>query len=510
MELASSLWTRLHGSDRPLHEHTSREGKMDSASSNYILFSDVHLGADLIQHVRPWTMENLKQVARIDRDLAAMLDHYRERADPERPWTLIIAGDLVDFIGMSIAPGGSEQLETTLTDEEVVHGLGSAADHAAQKMRAVAARHFMVFDRLARFVAAGHRLVLVRGNHDIDFHWEPARRAFVDAIGARYLEQGGDAEALAEFSTRVEFYPWFYYVEGLLYVEHGHQFDAMCNYAHLLAPVSPADPRRLSWSFSDWLLRTVSRPTRGLASEGHDGFGFTHYIRMAASMGVMGALRLGARYLSAIAAGIRAGREHLTEAAKVIRAEHERGVGDLARRMRLSREKLSALSDLWPTPVTRGALSVMRSVFFDRIVVFALALLLGIVAPAAGAPWWLSLSLAAALVLGVTAYSVGSAPRRAADVNPSSAMLRAAARIKKLLPARFVVMGHTHQPMLERIDAESTYVNLGNWSLDEIDAPDHDAPRTHLVLEQVNGETRAELRRWCSGLGPVPFEAHAS
>lgn len=482
---------------------------MDPRSSNYILFSDVHLGADLIQHVRPWTMDHLKQVARIDRDLAAMLDHYRERADPERPWTLIIAGDLVDFIGMSIAPSVSDALETSLTGEELVHGLGSASDHAAQKMRAVAVRHFMVFDRLARFVAAGHRLVLVRGNHDVDFHWQAARQAFVDAIGDRYLDQGGDPGALFEFSARVEFYPWFYYVEGLLYVEHGHQFDAMCNYADLLAPVSPADPRRLSWSFSDWLLRTVARPTPGLTAEGHDGWGFFDYLRMAASMGVMGALRLGSRYVSAIAAGIRAGREHLTDAAKAIRAEHDKGVADLARRMRLSGEKLRALSALWPTPVTRGVVSVLRSVFADRIVLFGLALALGIIAPAVGAPWWLSLCLAALLVVGVTGYSVGSAPHRAADVNPDSAMLRAAARIKALLPARFVVMGHTHQPRLERIDADSTYVNLGNWSLDELDAPEHDAPRTHLVLRYIDGETRAELRRWCSDLGPVPFEASA-
>ncbi|NOY92784.1 MAG: hypothetical protein GXP55_16465 [Deltaproteobacteria bacterium] len=482
---------------------------MTPRGSNYILFSDVHLGADLVQHVRPWTMARLKQVARIDRDLAAMLDHYREHADPERPWTLVIAGDLVDFIGISIAPGSDEALETTLTDEELVHGLGSASDHAAQKMRAVAARHSMVFDRLARFVAAGHSLVLVRGNHDLDFHWEPARQAFIEAIWARFLERGGDASRREAFESRVEFYPWFYYVEGLLYVEHGHQFDAMCNYADLLAPLSPADPRRLSWSFSDWLLRIVARPTPGLTAEGHDGNGFSFYLRMAASLGVMGALRLGSRYLQAIAAGIRAGRARLTDAGKLIRAEHERGVADLARRMRLSREKLVALAELWPTPVTRGVVSVLRSVFADRIVVFALALVLSVIAPAVGAPWWLSVSLSAALVLGATGYSVGSAPHRAADVDPNSAMRRAALRIKSLLPARFVVMGHTHEPLLERLDAESTYINLGNWSLDEIDAPEQDAPRTHLVLELIDGQTRAELRAWRSGVGPVLFEAGA-
>src|SRR6185436_7733957 len=135
------------------------------AHTNYLLFSDVHLGADLVQHSRPWTISRLREVLRIDRELSAMLDHYRNHAEVDRPWTLIIAGDLVDFMGMSIAPREDHTLETPLTDEEHLHGLGSARDHAAQKMRAVAERHALVFEKLAQFVGDGHSLVLVRGNH---------------------------------------------------------------------------------------------------------------------------------------------------------------------------------------------------------------------------------------------------------------------------------------------------------------------------------------------------------
>src|SRR5574339_159638 len=91
---------------------------MQRPSRNYLIFSDVHLGADLVQHTRPWTLANLKRAAKIDRDLATMLDFYQEHADPERPWCLVIAGDLVDFIGMSIAPLPDERIETSLNDEE--------------------------------------------------------------------------------------------------------------------------------------------------------------------------------------------------------------------------------------------------------------------------------------------------------------------------------------------------------------------------------------------------------
>jgi hypothetical protein len=204
---------------------------------------------------------------------------------------LIIAGDLVDFMGMSIAPVEGATLDTPLTAEEQSHGLGSARDHAMHKMRAVAARHDLVFRKLADFVAAGHSLVLVRGNHDVDFYWETARSAFVQALieraGADFKSEAGRTELAA----RVEFRHWFYYVEGLLYVEHGHQYDETCSHSHLLAPLRPGDPNRIAYSFSDILLRYVVRPTRGLSTEGHDDRTMLSYIRMAFAMGVGGAWR---------------------------------------------------------------------------------------------------------------------------------------------------------------------------------------------------------------------------
>src|SRR4051812_46424877 len=88
------------------------------SQTNYLLFSDVHLGADLVQYARPWTVSRLREVLRIDRQLSDMLAHYRVQRDPQRPWKLIIAGDLIDFMGMSIAPHEDVPLETPMSAEE--------------------------------------------------------------------------------------------------------------------------------------------------------------------------------------------------------------------------------------------------------------------------------------------------------------------------------------------------------------------------------------------------------
>jgi UDP-2,3-diacylglucosamine pyrophosphatase LpxH len=468
------------------------------AHSNYLLFSDVHLGADLVQHARPWTVSRLRQVLRLDRELASMLDHYRDQGDPERPWKLIIAGDLVDLMGMSIAPVEGTALETPLTDEELTHGLGSARDHAVQKMRAVAERHDLVFRKLAQFVADGHSLVLIRGNHDVEFYWDAARDAFVQALLDRAPEALADPATREAFHARIEFRHWFYYVEGLLYVEHGHQYDETCSYQHVLMPLSPRDPRRIAYSFSDILMRYVVRPTRGMGMAGHDGKNMTHYLQMAFAMGLRGAARLGYRFGRAVVAMMQSWREHVSVRAHELRAEHEHHMQQVSERLRVSREKLHALAALSATPVTGRFFAILRSVFLDLAAAIAVSTLLVAVllmtelVPAAYvAP--------VAVLLGTGIYVWMKSSR---VIDQCAALRRGAARVAELMPARFVVMGHTHAPVMESIAKGVTYVNLGGWAVDDIDiegaAP---ASCTHLVIRHVDGKPHAELRRWCSEAG---------
>lgn len=472
--------------------------------TNYLLFSDVHLGADLVQYARPWTVSRLREVLRIDRELAAMLAHYRAHRDPERPWKLIIAGDLIDFMGMSIAPHEELPLETPLSEEEQSHGLGSARDHAAHKMRAVAQRHDLVFRELAGFVADGHSLVLVRGNHDVEFYWETARHAFVQALLERAPATLIEAEPRAAFEARIEFRHWFYYVEGLLYVEHGHQYDPTCAYHHVLMPLSPRDPRRIAYTVSDILMRYVVRPTRGMSMSGHDAMRFTDYVKLVFRMGLRGALRLGLRFGHAIMAMCQVWRDHLSEAATELRGEHDRFMQQIAERVRVGSDKLSALAAAWARPVTGRLSAIVRIVFLDLLAAIAgstlliLALLVSNAVPVAYiAP------IAVALGGGIYAWMKTARVM----IDQCNDLRRGAAHVAALLPTRFVVMGHTHKPLMEAISEGVTYVNLGGWAVDDLDAePDAPAPCTHLVIRHVDGLPHAELRRW-SEEGPSTLKS---
>ncbi len=441
-----------------------------------------------MQHARPWTAKRKWRALQLDRNLASLLDHYRKRAEPGWRWTLVIAGDLVDFVGMSISPGQDVDLQTPLSDEELAHGLGSAVDHAVHKMREVARRHDLVFRKLAQFIAAGHRLVLVRGNHDVDFYWEPVRRAFTEALVQR-ADLGDDPEARTLFESRIEFNDWFYYVEGQLYVEHGHQYDETCCYQHALAPVSPLDPRRLIYSFSDILQRYVVGPTRGMRTSGHENKTLVHYLLLAFSMGLGGCAALGYRFARAVLRLFVVWRAQLNAGAAKIRARHERRMRLMARRHRLSEDLLRAIASLWATPVTGRLSSILRSLFLDVVfAVFGLTLLLMGFALFELAPLWLLPILALLGAMGMAAWI-----RRSRVFDPSLALKEGASRVAKLLPACFVVMGHTHAPAMESIGEGVTYVNLGQWSADILDGDAPPAPCTHLVIRPVDGRLEAEF-----------------
>lgn len=463
---------------------------------NLLVLSDVHLGSDLVQHARPDAPERTASSERRDRELIALLDWYRERPQNGRPWRLVIAGDFVDFIGMSVS-GAEAEIATEPTDEEREHGLGSAVDHTIAKLRLVAKHHRAVFAALGRFVQANNSLVIVRGNHDVDLHWEPVQAAFRELL----------AEHAAPVQERVEFADWFYYEEGVVYIEHGHQYDDYCSYDHVLHPVLPSDPRRSHPSLSDVLLRYVVRPTHGMLEGGHDSASALTYLRFGARLGARGLLDLARRFCAAVAFIISLWREHFSDAAKWVRSEHERKMELLAEARQISLVKLRALASLQRPPVTRSLLRILAGLMLDRV---AIAL-----AGLASLAWFivarwtpmLGVSLGTAIVLlGVVAW-LWSRTRAALDASES--LRERAARVAALFPAALVVMGHTHLPeVAEAAESNATYVNLGAWAEEDTldgSAPPLPASRTHLVIRHGEGRPEAVLLRWDAEGGPRTF-----
>jgi UDP-2,3-diacylglucosamine pyrophosphatase LpxH len=86
-----------------------------------------------------------------------------------------------------------------------------------------------------------------------------------------------------------------------------------------------------------------------------------------------------------------------------------------------------------------------------------------------------------------------------------------AGHLARLFPAAFVVMGHTHTPVMVPVaEGAATYVNVGSWSEGEVDAaiPEQRAARTHLVIHPAPSGPVAEFLAW-SASGPKRFSSDA-
>jgi UDP-2,3-diacylglucosamine pyrophosphatase LpxH len=458
---------------------------------NYLLLSDIHLGSDIIHHQRPWALTSwLLEESEVDARLVAWLAHYSEHRDEGRPWRLVIAGDFLDLVGVSIPT--SATLRTPPTAEEERHGLGSAVDHVLQKIDAIAARHPRVFHALGHFVAAGHALVIVRGNHDIELYWPAAQRALVDAILA-----SESVEARSGLASRLAIQPWFFAVDGLLYVEHGHEFDPMCSYGDPLASTCPRDSQRIRWTPFSVLLRYVARPTRGLSSLSYSYAGMGAYVGLLIKLGFGGTFGIAGRYLRASYRLLRECALNARAAAQQRALAAGAALTRLAPRSSVAEERLERLRALYVQPAVQRFGFMLRSLYLDRIVcalIGACGLASAALLVAYGSVLAATLTaLPAALLVGYTCIGSGS------NTSPQATMMSNAARIAELFSARWVVMGHTHEPVLHAVSESASYVNLGSWGED--DPPEERTTRqnpagTFLLLRRHADAFHAELMRW--------------
>jgi UDP-2,3-diacylglucosamine pyrophosphatase LpxH len=445
----------------------------------------------------------------VDDDLSALLDYYRGARVDGAPWTLVINGDFVDFVGISLDPAKAP-LSTEPTAEERAHGLGSAEDHARVKLARVAERHHRLFEALAEFVAAGHYLTIVSGNHDREFHW-PEVRNDLQTLLLRAL--GGRGATLRDdgFLERIRFAPWFLWVEGVAFIEHGHQYDAFCATDHTTGPLSPVDHQRLSAGFTEVLLRFVVHRTPAVRDCQHEHMGVCDYIALAGRLGPRGGVDLFLNYVRAIVELFRLRRLSLSEAAKSLRAEHERRLSHLAAAMGIELRRLRRLVELQARPVTRSIRGIMASLLVDELALAAASIaMLGTLLAFLGmrAPFFM---LTAALI--VCAWWSGHVYlRRTRHVDPQKELAARAGALARLFPAAFVVMGHTHVPLRTTPDAGgATYVNTGSWAEAEDASREGSstrrAARTHLVIRIRDAGPEAELLAWDSSTGPRRFSA---
>jgi UDP-2,3-diacylglucosamine pyrophosphatase LpxH len=477
---------------------------MSDDDRNILIISDLHLGED-IKPTHANGKAILRHVAVLERELTDFLTHYTRVRRDGTPWRLIINGDMVDFLSVCLLPpGGEGGLEAEADPEDRVYGLGTRPLQARTKMEHVLERHPGVFRALAGFIAAGNVVGIVVGNHDVEFHWPVVQETFKKGVAGCY--RGARATA-AEIEAGIVFHPWFYFLENVVWVEHGHQYDDYCSFDYILNPVAP-EKEEVVMSLGAAGYRYVSNHVAGSDPHQQEDWNMLGFLRFGIMLGARGVWKLIKGYLAMVWRLLSIWRVLTKQRDKVEarRRTHRERLRALAEQVKLSEETLVALDNLRRRPVVTNFFRLAAAIMLDRLLVAATAALLILVFVLA-LPWgWAA--TAVLTVVGAAWAAAQILARTRGKTDPQEKMKLVPQKIRAHVRAPFVVFGHSHHPLALKLEGEGWYFNTGTWLA--VERPGLLHAFTHVMIRRDKGRLRAGLCQWRDGKSqPVGPEATA-
>ncbi len=398
-----------------------------------------------------------------DDAFARFLDDVRGRAAKknQRP-RLLILGDFFDFLHVGSDPAAPTAGHPETSDRATL-----------AKLEQIAAGHPAVFAALARFVSAGLPLDIVPGNHDIELVRPSTQEGFTNLL----MRFG----CLPESKNLISFHPWIYFVPGLLYAEHGHQYHDINAFVTLLEPFQHHGTNNIQLppgSFLDlYLLNLLAVRDPPVPSSGSSTRGLVRALR-AHSILVLRTLPLHARYLRLIFRSLMS----QTGTGEAKRQSYRKNVlRPFADQLGLSHETLVAIDELSAHAIAKMWSRLLRKLVF--------------------AP------------LPFLRARLGGSPARLTQKTPGY-LHDPAAAIHRILEAKgqavpFYAFGHTHHAEQRPLGTPNTvpyYINGGSWIVKTpitIDATLQRPPFTFIEIERPLGkdEPVAQVMLWDDAAG---------
>lgn len=190
-----------------------------------VVISDLHV-ADPVDH----RLDDFDHDDRLEHLLMSVVPN-----DLGEKVTLVINGDFIDFA----------QVLPELGRHGFGTRLGALEDESNWKLDRVVRGHPTVFASIGRFIGAGNHVVIVPGNHDVDFYWPSVFDRFRDSLGV----PPGPHIAFAKDGV---------IHERRIHIEHGHQYSFDNRFKHWPSPiVESATGRRLERPWGTFFLDSV-------------------------------------------------------------------------------------------------------------------------------------------------------------------------------------------------------------------------------------------------------------
>ncbi|HUI31793.1 MAG TPA: hypothetical protein VLX91_16410 [Candidatus Acidoferrales bacterium] len=150
-----------------------------------------------------------------------------------------------------------EELELSISRREKKYGLGTEAFKTVYKLRSIRLGHPVFFDELAKWMEAGHKMIIVKGNHDVEIYW-PMTRNYIRLMLAEDIARRGKNQNIFKILAdivlpNVTFVDDSILIDNEFYVEHGHRYDKFTTV--LGSPVLEKTPNEINIPFGSFFNR---------------------------------------------------------------------------------------------------------------------------------------------------------------------------------------------------------------------------------------------------------------
>jgi len=413
--------------------------------ANILVVSDLHFGEELLPGAGRERLRAVELGAAAFRDFLA---YHAARRAGGRPWRLVINGDFFDFMSVMV-PSTPERPPKTADERRF--GLGRGVRAGVLRMRRICEGHPAILAALGRFAAAGHSVDIVVGNHDVEL--------LAPEVCAELMRQLAAAGAGADALARIAVVPWFVYVPGVAWIEHGHIYDEGCSFEFNLAPMDPKDGN-LIFNVDYAAVRYLGTASPELDPHGIESWSFWGFLQYAMGQGLRPAGRIWLGYARFVSSLFYARRLHRSlKRRDRRRREHRARLAEVARAGGVPVETARSIDRLARAPLTGSMRRLGRLLMLDRlglVVGLAVAVVaLFVLLPAAWALLGVALAIAAA---AGTSHWLGTH-----FVTSQLPMRAIPARLRRHVDAPVVVFGHTHDPRWQPLRGGGLYVNTGTW-----------------------------------------------
>jgi UDP-2,3-diacylglucosamine pyrophosphatase LpxH len=456
--------------------------------ANILVVSDLHFGEELLPGATAERRHAVQLGARGFRDF---LRYHAQRRLGHRPWRLVIAGDLFEFMSVVIPP--SRELPARSADERRF-GLDRSTPAGVLRMQRICENHRDLLAEMARFAAAGHTIDIIVGNHDIEL----LEQDVVDELFRQLRRAGADERSL----PRIRVVPWFVHEPDVAWIEHGHVYDEGCSFEYNLAPTDK-DGRvvpNADYAATRYLAMAVPE----IDPHGVESWSFWGYMRYGWDVGIRDFGKLWAAYARFSVALLKAHTRHTSfkERDRRRRAHRDR-MRQIAAETNVAVDALSAIDRLARTPLTRSFRRLGRMLMLDRFGI-ALGLLVAFILMLIFLPMVWTLIGSAVVVAGAFGLQTWLGQHLVTSQLPMRSVPQ---RIKKIVQAPVVVFGHTHDPRWQPLRSGGLYINSGTWL--PATRPGLRRSFTHVLIQPRDGGLPlVELRQWRDGMSQ-PFDAGA-